>query len=867
MSANTANTATMDSETYDHYVNDIFPEYMNILKRSASINHNHATLDDLSNFLAENFSSCPNITNTIGESLLHCAIKGRCHISYNAFKIILNIGVDVNLKDNKDRTIMDMILDYRSHYDHGDNILMDIIDNLDYDDVCKIMTKAFLRKLHENNYCETQCKVSKMTDIIAKKISKKSVLSHISVMLLELNRFYNENERYSMYRDANDIANYRKKIDNVECALIEFAKNIDFRNKFKHDREAQALNIFEYIHANTNMKSKLVRIITLVGELMSLKNCIFAYNNNNVFVYYLTLSVLSMPCKTQRLINAQHSIQNMFELHFAHLLEKQTDGVLTPIMIILQNGECGFASKCIKYIMDNIDKINANECNIINAHDDEGNNILHYIFSVCDDRTNTIFKEFHDMIVNSEYKKMIYEVNKTGNIPYGVALMTNYFTFGNSIITMDDIVKVYEHDANSTLMHGLMLSSKHDYQYYKVEYVPYVTEKEAYVMKNVTNYKLPKSYSAISNKMPDDYAVCTSEKLAYLRDGPEYVMKSYIYRQFSTLDVPLSYESYANSKNISMLSEFYKLVPSAIHNKDMKGRTCFLLSAHMNSIKHVKFFVDYYKSNSVDFLTELMQCDSNGQNIFHYIAHNNNRDMLVLIYSYYDKEEKTSMLHDHIAKKNNDHDTPFDICTIRKHLDIFHTLLLHTDFSKTAFMKTIMAKICYRYCFNENEADMLRHLEKITKNNLHNVSLRSNQVGGINCPLLHFCAYNKYYSILRYMIITITMGKKYALNSAIDSNGLTVLGVGVSINDANIIDMLCNFSYVASRNDYLKILELAGPMNRNDVYKKLIRNDIIDINFENNGITLLHKACEYGNMEIVKEIINKNVSNGNNNVE
>ena len=864
---NNHDTGFYGSEFYDDF---IFPHYITLLHNC----DNHG-VDDPQHFeilreFLRNYFANPNIVNASGDTILHIFCKMETNmLSRQTLKIVLETGVNAHIENNKKMSVFSMLV--TCNFNNAEIIMIDIINTMDVQHIQKIITYSLIKKFHDEYLYNIMLIIVSMTDIISNKISKDDIKDMMLTIIKYLINFYNHqhNHQYNHQTQQNVEQHIEKCVYIKEKIFIELAKNFDFNEEFD-----EGMKLYEYFYKKTPLHHNKHSITKFIGKLTDIKNSVLDIKDKNMHEHYLLYGT-GCCYGTQQdplLLEARSLIKKALKPHMAYLLSPYDHGSYSPLMNMFYNRDIQYASECLGYIMDNIEKLHEHKINIINVKDLWNNNILHYIFCVCDNNIDPIFKKFYETIMNSEYKYLAYETNIKLNTPYDIMISFHYFSFGKHIVDMDGMIELYEKNNVHTLMHSLVKSSYHCYISYDVNYIPVDNNDEKYMTKKITYHKTdlrafmmyktnPKVYD---NKM----GTVTTKKVKHIGDCPNYVPKQHFYvDNGKTVTDFMKNESVVDIAHLKLLEEFCNRKPSVVHTKDIFGMNCYMVSVYINSILHVEFFVNFYKKhfNNELLKDELLCCSNSKINVFHMIAHNGNENMFDYICSQF-SENDNKILSESFMKKDNLGKTPLHICAHNRNFSIFERMLNRFEFIDKATMYNLSSAICFNPEYDDNDMHILKKLEVLSRKKLYRLGMVDRSKRTVH-DIIHFCAYNKCYNLLKYLLTSIEIENYRAVTTRKDYNNLTVFGIGVTVNDCNVIDILSNNHYIASDDDHITLLNLIGGHRTTEIFRKIIRSDMIDINYEYNGIKLLHKVCEYGNIELVKELINKSCSNGVNNFD
>ena len=844
-------------------------------------NTNNTNADELRTYLSE-YCTNPNMVNTQGNTILHLFLKvNKVVKTYQTFKLIINTGVNIDLINKKKENAIDIIIDNNSK--ESDNEQKNIYTMMLYDLVLiksekgTLCVRTLLLLLNMRYYL-TLRKIVKTKSIMEKLSSCQILMLLISAIKKYCSLCQME---ITMQTDATNAIN----MDALRTSIYKIVKYHDVSQSFTDDG-VKYETIYEYIYKKMRCmlysKTNIYDITTIspsyestmvyfVGNIMHSSNTIVKIMDDDMFKYFLSLGIHKHSVRCSYFDFAQDCILKYLgsSVCLEILLLPQKQNTKSIMMMAVHDRSMDFLSKCLRYIIDNINEIK-HECNILNVVDKVKNNIMHYIFAYCKNNNDPIYKQFYRMIIETKYKVLMHSMNFHNCTPYNIACICNYFEFVKYIMDTNDIVKIYDDMKTipkaQPLTQSLILSSWDGYFYYSTSYT--YTNNITRITKTTTYHVLSlvdcfmKNYS--EKDLCDNFVrVVENENLVY--DNPNHmVIKPYIYSCMNSKKKYSSKNECIGDNNvIKILKEIYAVNPSYINDVDEFGRTCYVLSVEINSYRYVEFYVNLYKEtySAGDFYAKLLQdSEINGNNVFHHIAYNGNEQMFKLIC---DNIADKQLLKNSFAKRNIIGVSPLKISIEEKNFNIMKLML------ECEGTIDIVPNLIWYLCFNPNfkdDIDNVKYLESKTKYDLLNTHLcvPNRNLPTVHtpiCNLIHFCGYNKYSKLLKYLIMSCIEKKKENMLHDIDANGNSLLSIGIMTNNMAIIDMFAFYNIKASREDHFKIFNMIGDMTKTNIFLKMIKYDMFDVNYKFEEMSIMHRVCMKGDITLVQAIINKNNDN------
>ena len=793
-------------------------------------------------------------------SILHIAVK-KPSIRYNIFEIVANSGVDVDHKNNDGETVLDILLkkDKNDDIDKMIELLAKLSKTIDYNMFCKLMSKKYVNAL---------CRVSENHNFI------KNITKYINIILLFKKMVDFVFEIINTCTTLEHVQIYKKSFSVLQIITneLDFSKRILEKSTFMYT--------YEYIHEKMKTiagkeihENVYVLYIKFIGDMLSLKNSKFILTKNCTYTYYVILGAKTndevtaidytiAKAKILQVVNDNIDFTNTI----------CTNGKKTSLMWGVDYNNLGYVANCMNYIMKNIDTINKREKNIINVTDEYGNNIMHYIFA----RTINydIVKDFCNMISSDpKYRHLLYNVNINGLTPFNVSFYFAHNSFGKNIINMNDIAGSFSYTKKECVTHSIIMSQCH-YRFGQTVTYEMVDNK---VNKKTISYTSTPAKRTIYTESKDVLNNLhhneTIKEIKYVSDGFYRELKPYIYRNRENLNYWSKYETVVTEDKIQLLKEIYDVCPFSIGYADSDNKTCFMTSVMINSYGLVKLYIDIFDKYNIDMLKNVTRNDSNWNNIFHYIAFNNNTSIFEIIC---DKVKKTedmlirdkTILTSCFTHKNNIGMTPFDICIDERNFEVFDMMLKYFSKMDEQFAMNLIRKICTDPEY-EQDIKIIKDIENVSNCETFSIQLYNSDNNYV-CNLMHFCAQNKYLILLKHLLLSCIKKNKTELLHALNSYGDSLITISIKKAYVQIIEILRSYTnIIANEEEMIKIHDIMMTMNYNNSITciSFIKYDIIDLKHTHENKTILHRACERGFYYMVKEIIEKMYDNNDKNFD
>ena len=782
----------------------------------------------------------PNIQDAAGNTFLHIIAKKKTLVPYNLFRIVYNININVDILNKNNETVFDIFIkqDYSTELN---NIIKDIMmrtNNVSCDTLCKLLSKKY--------FDATFVAIPKENITDEVEINKLfKLIIDASIIFLEENK--NQNENIAASR-LNGYIKMAKKIG----SKFDFTKCV-------HDTDK---NVYSYIHSIFHEQSPIVSsVIFFISEIMKLPNSIIMSMNCNEYSYYTNISVLRINGIYNNFSYAQKCILDIMKKNMSALLLSHDDCARTVIVACIRENAIDHLNTCLEYIMKNIDIVAAHRINIVNAKDKNGNNMLHYMFAYCVNANQTII-DFYKMIISSKYdhiSNMMCEKNASNLTPYNITYYFNYLTFGKYLI--GNFIDSYKCMKKETVLHSLIQSSWDGYVGYEIYY-------EDHALHNSIISKCTKHHytsSEMMDQLDSFYRIfkkaterVTTTVVRKIKDSQNFVMRPYIYvkKNKKNMFMISKNERFVEIEKLQLFRDMIKIEKEQIghtEQRDKKGLTYFLTSVRVNTIQYVKVLIDEYIKCNINYQKALLLPDNNNNNVFHVLACNGNEQLFLLIVEQF---ENIDILSEHFVMSNKDNNTPLDICIEENNFCILKHILDNMSNMDEKLGERLVSKICFNVEYDDQHLNFVKRIVNLSKCRIYNITLRDEDNNNV-CSLMNYCAYNEYNSLLKYIVTCCTRDNKMELLKNTDRDGHTVLTVALVTNNEFVAELLGSNNIVASDTEHIKIFELFENYHKMNAFVKLLRFNVLNMNYKYNNITLLHCACNYGNFILVQEMLCK----------
>ena len=793
-----------------------------------------------------------NIKDNLGNTIVHLMAK-RNNLKHGVLGMILDIdGIDIDIQNNCGETVLDILIkNYEK--DHNENnegkirIALKKTKNISLLIFNKMMDKKFLFALCSNANL----------DAIVSKFSKKetdmllqNTISILSEILLDIN-----------CDEDNIFEKYVLKL------LLVLAKKYNFETMLP-----SGYYIYDYIMNKifVNRIALMYKII-LVGELMSLNNSKFILKNKTCYTYYVYIGTVQIDKISSRHFILKNKILNVVIDNMHYCLTEHKEGRKSCLLMAIDNLNETYIHACIDYLTDSIVDVTKYKNNPINSYDLSKNTYAHYVFAYDVSKDRKI-KDFYKLIMNSGYKYLLQSPNLNGYIPYNISMYGNYFTFGKELLNVHDIIKSFTYYSKETVAHSMIISSS-DYSYgHSIDYELKFVGNTQMIAKSITYNVI--THMGLTIALPSNTLKLINKNtvikyLTYVCDEFVLTLKPYIYRNKNVVNMWSLNESVADEKKIKLLQEIYEISPKYVDCKDVHGRTCYMTSVMINSIEYTKLYVDIYTNIHSDIIHEKILCrDLDDNNVFHFLAYNNNHELFALIIDSINNinNDNIKKINDSILFKNKTMQCPLEICIENNNFHMFMKMFEHVDTIDDKLAISLVSQLCFKPDFNDSDTELEifkkinNKIDKNTKCDLYKAMLYDlNNVG--TCNIMHYCCYNKKNNMLKHLISMCVKNNDIEYTKQVDHNNMTILLISLLANNYVIVDLLAMKKIVASEHETININDFVEQSKVNMSFNRLIINGMIDINYVYNGKKIIHRACEYGHIFLIKTIISEAESN------
>ena len=816
--------------------------YLDILRKQVINIHNLTSLlESMTN---------PNIVDGNKNSILHILAKKNTYVPHTVFKMILNTKVDVNLKNVHNYTaleiligrefctgtntdIMNIIIDILESTTYVPHIVFTkLIDKKCYDIVNRIMCMNMKSTIKSYPRDKSEAIFKNMIDEVFVAIGEKNQNNFDKCLLMVENfiiiQKYDNNSSI-LFGNGFDIYNFiaiKTKNSNYKSCMVS----------------SLILMLFKYfiIHVSKKIYDYLVSL--------SFTNCC-SFDNSH-------LSESDDILRDEKCRNVLEKIRTFVMQHSERILtEPQMNNTVNILMHHINNQSFLYVNDCFRIIMEKYDVINKHEVNIVNAVDGNGNNIMHYYFAKCKCYKEPIHIKFYQFISRSSYSYIIDEPNKNNYTPFNVYMYTNYISFGKMFVDAFDIIGSFTHKNKESLIHSLIMSSANYHsEGYEVNY-------EVMQERNIVNDKLKvvkthKMYKkSFLNMIMGNNSAENTMKLSVnclVSSDFDQEIKPHIYKNVaSDAKCWIKDVCIPEVEKFNIVCKFFKENPSYIDKTDYQSRTCFLLSVMINA----EYYADFFIKNGASILKK----DVYGNSAFHYIAYNGNYVILSHIQTKMENmKDWKKVLAVCFNEENSEEKTPMDICIEEQNFKILEMMLNVFDTIRDTLAKRLIEKICFSPQYEDTHMYMIEKIMSKTQYAIHTTKLYNSSV--CICNIMHYCAYNNFNILLKYLILNCLQYHHHDMLHDIDSNEMSILTIAIKMNNMCIIDMFCQYGIYANDHELIYVHNNI-PCDESlaiAIYEKLIKYDIVDINKSIEGMSLLHRICLRGDMHLINYAVDKN---------